>query len=157
MKYRDFGATGIKVSEIGFGCWQIGGNGRGNSYGPTDDKASSEALLKALDLGINFFDTADVYGFGHSEEILGKTFRGKRDRVILATKVGADFYQGQGFQTFTPDYVRFALEKSLKRLQTEYIDVYLLHNPPLKLIGKEETFEILKDLKKEGKIRTFGV
>jgi aryl-alcohol dehydrogenase-like predicted oxidoreductase len=157
MKYRDFGATGIKVSEIGFGCWQIGGNGRGNSYGPTDDKASSEALLKALDLGINFFDTADVYGFGHSEEILGKTFRGKRDRVILATKVGADFYQGQGFQTFTPDYVRFALEKSLKRLQTEYIDVYLLHNPPLKLIGKEETFEILKDLKKQGKIRTFGV
>jgi aryl-alcohol dehydrogenase-like predicted oxidoreductase len=76
---------------------------------------------------------------------------------VIATKVGADFYQGTGFQTFTPDYIRFALEKSLTRLNTDYIDVYQLHNPPLKLISKEETFATLRELKKEGKIRAFGV
>lgn len=157
MRYRNFGNTGIKVSEIGFGCWQIGGNGRGNSYGPTDDKTSLEAINRALDLGLNFFETADVYGFGHSEELLGRAFRSKRDRVILATKVGADFYQGQGFQSFTPEYIRFALEKSLSRLQTDYIDVYMLHNPPLKLLARAETFDTLKELKKEGRIRSFGV
>ncbi|MFA6208432.1 MAG: aldo/keto reductase [Candidatus Obscuribacterales bacterium] len=157
MKYRDFGNTGIKVSEIGFGCWPIGGNSHGNSYGPTTDKSSTDAVNKAIDLGLNFFDTADVYGWGHSEELLGKALRGKRDRVVLATKVGADFYQGTGFQTFTPDYIRFALEKSLTRLNTDYIDVYQLHNPPLKLISKEETYATLRELKKEGKIRAFGV
>lgn len=94
---------------------------------------------------------------GHSEELLGKTLRGKRDRVVLATKVGADFYQGHGFQTFTPEYIRYALEKSLTRLQTDYIDVYQLHNPPIKLLSREETFAPLKELKKEGKIRAFGV
>ncbi len=157
MKYRDFGNSGIKVSEIGFGCWPIGGNGHGNSYGPTSDKSSIDAINKAIDLGLNFFDTADVYGKGHSEELLGKALRGKRDRVVLATKVGADFYQGTGFQTFTPDYIKFALEKSLTRLNTDYIDIYQLHNPPMKLISKEETYSTLRDLKKEGKIRAFGV
>ncbi len=157
MKYRDFGNTGIKVSEIGFGCWPIGGNSHGNSYGPTTDKCSIDAVNKAIELGLNFFDTADVYGKGHSEELLGKALRGKRDRVVLATKVGADFYQGTGFQTFTPDYIKFALEKSLTRLNTDYIDVYQLHNPPMKLISKEETYSTLRDLKKEGKIRAFGV
>ena len=157
MKYRDFGNTGIKVSEIGFGCWAIGGNNHGNSYGPTTDKSSTDAVNKAIDLGLNFFDTADVYGWGHSEELLGKALRGKRDRVVIATKVGADFYQGTGFQTFTPDYIRFALEKSLTRLNTDYIDVYQLHNPPMKLISKEETYAALRELKKEGKIRAFGV
>lgn len=157
MKYRDFGNTGIKVSEIGFGCWAIGGNNHGNSYGPTTDKSSTDAINKALELGLNFFDTADVYGWGHSEELLGKALRGKRDRVVIATKVGADFYQGTGFQTFTPDYIRFALEKSLTRLNTDYIDVYQLHNPPMKLLSKEETYATLRELKKEGKIRAFGV
>ncbi|CAN5346002.1 aldo/keto reductase [soil metagenome] len=157
MKYRDFGNTGIKVSEIGFGCWAIGGNDHGNSYGPTTDKSSTDAVNKAIELGLNFFDTADVYGWGHSEELLGKALRGKRDRVVIATKVGADFYQGTGFQTFTPDYIRFALEKSLTRLNTDYIDVYQLHNPPMKLISKEETYAALRELKKEGKIRAFGV
>ncbi|MBI5174253.1 MAG: aldo/keto reductase [Candidatus Melainabacteria bacterium] len=157
MKYRDFGKTGIKVSEIGFGTWAIGGNSHGMSYGPTDDKASTDAVMKALDLGLNFFDTADVYGWGHAEELLGKCFRGRRDRIILAAKVGADFYQGTGFQTFTPEYIRFALEKSLARLQTDYLDVYQLHNPPLKLLGNEATYATLKELKKEGKIRAWGV
>jgi aryl-alcohol dehydrogenase-like predicted oxidoreductase len=157
MKYRDFGNTGIKVSEVGFGGWGIGGNEHGHSYGPTDDKLSLEAINKALDMGCNFFDTADVYGFGHSEELLGKALKSKRDRVIIATKVGSDFYQGGGFQTFTEEYIRFALEKSLDRLQTDYIDVYQLHNPPVRLLTKEETYGVLNALKREGRIRAWGV
>lgn len=157
MNYRDFGNSGIKVSEVGFGGWAIGGNEHGNSYGPTDDKVSIEAINKALELGCNFFDTADVYGFGHSEVLLGKALKNKRDRAIIATKVGSDFYQGGGFQTFTPEYVRFALEKSLDRLQTDYVDVYQLHNPPLRLLKKESTYTILQDLKREGKIRAWGL
>jgi len=157
MNYRDFGKTGIKVSEIGFGCWAIGGNSYGQSYGPTNDKESIEALNRALDLGLNFFDTADVYGRGHSEELLGKALKGKRDRVVLAAKAGADFYQGAGFQTFTEEYIRFALEKSLSRLKTDYIDVYQLHNPPLRLLNHEDLYQPLLELKKEGKIRAWGV
>ncbi len=157
MKYRDFGKTGLKVSEVGFGGWAIGGNEHGNSYGPTDDKASIDAIHKAIDLGCNFFDTADVYGWGHSEELLGKALKGKRDHLIIATKVGGDFYQGAGFQTFTADYIRFGFEKSLQRLKTDYIDVYQLHNPPLRILNKPETYEVLQELKKEGKIRAWGV
>lgn len=157
MKYRDFGNTGIKVSEVGFGAWGIGGNEHGHSYGPTDDKLSLEALNKALDMGCNFFDTADVYGFGHSELLLGKALKNKRDRAIIATKVGSDFYQGGGFQTFTEEYIRFALEKSLDRLQTDYIDIYQLHNPPVRLLTKEDSYSVLNALKREGKIRAWGV
>jgi len=157
MKYREFGKTGLKVSEIGFGCWGIGGNEHGNSYGQTDDKKSIEAIHKAIELGCNFFDTADVYGRGHSESVLGRAIKSKRDHLIIATKVGGDFYQGQGFQTFTPEYIRFALDKSLERLNTDYVDVYQLHNPPLKQLNRHETYEVLRELKQEGKIRAWGV
>ncbi len=157
MNYRELGKTGIKVSEIGFGAWAIGGNRHGLSYGPTDDKDSVEALEKAFELGCNFFDTADVYGWGHSEELIGKTLRGKRDRLIIATKVGSDFYQGFGFQTFTAEYIRFALDKSLERLQTDYVDLYQLHNPSLAVIENGEAFEVLRNLKVEGKIRAWGL
>ncbi|MDZ4834242.1 MAG: aldo/keto reductase [Candidatus Melainabacteria bacterium] len=157
MKYRELGRTGIKVSEVGFGGWPIGGNRHGNSYGATDDKISLDAIEKALDLGCNFFDTADVYGWGHSEELLGKAFRGKRDRVVIATKVGSDFYQGYGFQTFDEVYVRFALDKSLERLQTDYLDLYQLHNPPSDVLEAEETYSVLMKLKNEGRIRAWGV
>lgn len=157
MNYRDLGRTGIKVSEVGFGAWAIGGNRHGNSYGVTDDKVSLEALEKAFELGCNFFDTADVYGWGHSEELIGRAFRGKRDRVVIATKVGSDFYQGFGFQTFDESYIRFALEKSLERLKTDYIDLYQLHNPPTSLIENEETYHVLLKLKNEGKIRAWGL
>jgi aryl-alcohol dehydrogenase-like predicted oxidoreductase len=157
MQYRDFGNTGIKVSEVGFGTWAIGSNEHGNSYGFVEEKAAIEALQKALDLGCNFFDTADVYGWGHSEELLGRAFKGKRDRIALASKVGSDFYQGIGFQTFSPEYIRFALEKSLQRLKTDYIDIYQLHNPPLKVINRLATYDVLRELKKEGKIRAWGL
>lgn len=157
MRYREFGNSGIKVSEIGFGAWAIGGNEHGNSYGPTEDKTSLEAVAKALDLGCNFFDTADVYGFGHSEELLGKALRSVRDRVAIATKVGGNFLSGPGRQDFSPDYIRLALEQSLERLQTDYLDVYQLHNPPLKLIERPETYTVLKELKREGRIRAWGL
>jgi aryl-alcohol dehydrogenase-like predicted oxidoreductase len=157
MNYRDLGRTGIKVSEVGFGAWAIGGNRHGNSYGGTDDKVSLEALERALDLGCNFFDTADVYGWGHSEELIGRAFRGKRDRIVIATKVGSDFYQGFGFQTFDEHYIRFALDKSLERLKTDYIDLYQLHNPPSDVIESEQTYSVLLKLKNEGKIRAWGL
>src|SRR5882724_11017079 len=86
MKYRKFGSTGFQVSEIGFGAWAIGGNAHGNSYGPTYDDESLRSIKTALDLGCTFFDTADVYGHGHSEELLGQALKGLRDKVIVATK-----------------------------------------------------------------------
>src|SRR5947207_6043677 len=92
MKYRALGKTGLKVSEVGFGAWAIGGNNYGNSYGPTDDKVSLAAVERAFELGCNFFDTADVYGHGHSEEILGHALKEHRKDVVLATKAGGDFY-----------------------------------------------------------------
>lgn len=157
MKYREFGNTGITVSEIGFGAWAIGGNEHGNSYGATDDKVSLSAIERALDLGCNFFDTADVYGFGRSEELLGRALKTRRDKVVIATKVGADFYGGSGRQNFSRPYIQYALEKSLSRLKTDYIDVYQLHNPAVKLMELPETFEIFEELKREGKVRAWGI
>lgn len=157
MKYRDFGKTGITVSEVGFGAWAIGGNRHGNSYGTTDDKASLSALDVAIGMGCNFFDTADVYGWGLSEELIGRAVKGKRDSVVIATKVGSDFYQGYGFQTYTAEYIRYALDKSLSRLKTDYVDVYQLHNPPLDVIERTQTYDVLQDLKKDGKIRAWGL
>src|SRR6058998_4085488 len=86
MKYRTLGKTGLKVSEVGFGAWAIGGNSYGNSYGPTDDKVSLAAVERAFELGCNFFDTADVYGHGHSEEILGHALAGIRQRVQIGER-----------------------------------------------------------------------
>src|SRR6266852_2109693 len=92
MKYRKLGTTSLEVSEVGFGAWAIGGNQFGNSYGPTEDDESLRAIKTALDLGCTFFDTADVYGHGHSEELLGAALSGVRSEVTIATKVGDNFY-----------------------------------------------------------------
>ncbi len=151
------GKTGLKVSEVGFGAWAIGGNAHGNSYGPTDDKSSLDSVKKALDLGCTFFDTADVYGHGHSEELLGKALEGRRDEVVIATKVGGDFYHGTPRMNFTPEYLLFALQKSLERLQTNYIDVYQLHTPPVQLVKNPGLFRVLEDIEKTGKIRHYGI
>ena len=113
MKYRTLGKTDFSVSEIGFGTWAIGGNRFGNSYGTTKDSESIQALQKAIDLGCNFIDTADVYGHGHSEELIGKAVAGKRQDIFIATKVGGDFYHSPPRLNFDVDYIRFALEKSL--------------------------------------------
>src|SRR3989338_5473555 len=121
MKRRKLGKTGFEVSELGFGCWAIGGA----SYGPTDDQESERALSFAFDEGINFFDTADTYGHGHSEELVGKVFKpsSKRSQVMIASKVGWDFYHGGNRKNFDADYVSFACEQSLKRLGTDHIDL----------------------------------
>ncbi len=157
MKYRELGGSGLKVSEIGFGAWAIGGNSYGNSYGPTDDKASTAAIRKALDHGCNFFDTADLYGHGHSEELLGQALKGQRESVIIATKVGGDFYHDPPKMNFNPDYLEFALAKSCERLGTDYVDLYQLHNPPAQLIRNRRVFESLEKLKRSGKIRHYGI
>lgn len=186
MKRRLLGRTQLAVSEVGFGAWAIGGNRYGNSYGPTDDAESIRAVHRALDLGCNFFDTADVYGHGHSEEVLGQALDGRRQQAIIATKVGGNFYnrdihplvrdrvaQSAGMPldrippdaplpvthdaNFTASYIRFALAMSLQRLRTDYIDLLQLHNPPQPLIAALETYGVLEDVKREGLIRAYGV
>jgi len=186
VKARVLGRTGLRVGELGFGAWAIGGNQYGNSYGPTDDAEAKRAIRRAYELGCNFFDTADVYGHGHSEELLGEALADVRHDVILATKVGGNFYNrdvhslvrdrlaqalGKSLDripegaplpvthdaNFTAPYVRFAAEQSLRRLRTDCIDLLQLHNPPLNLISRMETYEALEDLKREGKIRFYGV
>ena len=157
MKYRVLGKTGLKVSEVGFGAWAIGGNVHGNSYGPTDDKQSLATIGRALDLGCNLFDTADVYGHGHSEELLGQALKEHRSEIIIATKVGGDFYHGTPRMNFNSDYLEFALGKSCERLGTDYIDLYQLHNPPIQLIKDGRVFKILDRLKASGKIRHYGI
>ncbi len=157
MKYRVLGKTGLKVSEVGFGGWPIGGNAFGNSYGPADDKQSLAAIGRALELGCNFFDTADVYGHGHSEELLGQALRGCRSEVIIATKVGGDFYHGTPRMNFNSDYLEFALGKSCERLGTDYVDLYQLHNPPVQLIKDGRVFKTLERLNASGKIRHYGI
>lgn len=157
MKHRVLGRTGLKVSEIGFGAWAIGGNAHGNSYGPTDDATSIAAVRRALDLGCTFFDTADVYGWGHSEEVLGQALEGRREDVVIATKVGGDFYHGGVRLNFAPGYVAFALDRSLRRLRTDRVDLYQLHNPPAEMMGDPATYEALEALKGEHKVGHYGV
>ena len=154
MKYRQLGKAELQVSEIGFGCWAIGGT----SYGPTQDEESLGALEAAWEAGVNFYDTADTYGHGHSETLLAKFLQGKpRDKIFIATKVGWDFYHGGSRKNFDPDYIRFACDESLKRLGIETIDLYQLHNPILEMIESSGLVDVLEKLKADGKIRFIGV
>ncbi|MDB5080835.1 MAG: aldo/keto reductase [Chloroflexi bacterium] len=159
MNYRTLGRTGLKVSEIGFGSWAVGGNRHGNSYGTTNDAASLKAIETALELGCNFFDTADVYGHGHSEEIVGEGLRrgGKLNDVVVATKVGGNFTSGETVMDFSSQHVVNAIEASLKRMGRDYIDLYQLHNPSRRIINDGRIFETLDRLKEAGKIRYYGV
>jgi len=150
VNHRTLGRTGLSVSEIGFGAWAIGGNAFGNSYGPTDDAESTRAIRRAFALGCNFFDTADVYGHGHSESLLGAALHDCRDQIIIATKA-------VGGGDFTPAYLRAAVERSLERLRTDYVDLLQLHNPPMNLIAARDTYEPLEAMKREGLIRFYGV
>ena len=144
----------MMVSEVGFGALPIGGR----MWGPVDDEQSLAALRRAFESGVNFFDTADVYGHGHSEELVGRAFATCRANVLIATKVGFDFRAGEPARAnFDPAYIRLALEASLARLGTDYIDVYQLHNPPQKLAKDGAVWQTLDELRAEGKIRFFGV
>lgn len=161
---RQLGKSGIEVSAMGLGCWAIGGpftNMHGNpaGWGQIDDRESIRAIHRALDLGVTFFDTADVYGAGHSEEVLGQALAGKRDQVVIATKFGNAFNSEKRQITGedgSPEYVRQALEASLRRLNTDYIDLYQFHlwgYPPEKAGLTRDTLE---ELVKEGKIRGYA-
>ncbi len=159
MNTRVLGRTGLVVSAIGFGAWAVGGNDHGNSYGTTDDETSRRAIRKAVGLGCTFFDTADVYGHGHSEELLGEVLSECSEQTCVATKGGANFSgwgRGQGLD-FRPEYIRFACTESLRRLRRDCIDLYQLHNPSLDEIAAGSIFDMLDDLRSEGKIRFYGL
>jgi aryl-alcohol dehydrogenase-like predicted oxidoreductase len=160
MNYRKFGNTDLMVSEIGFGAWAIGGNavvgGTAIGWGPAEDNTSVEALRKSLDVGINFFDTADFYGLGHSEELIGKEFRNNKE-IIIATKVGHRAIDDKIQLDYSKEYILEACEKSLKRLKRDYIDYYQLHSARLQHFEKEQCIEAMELLKKEGKIRHWGL
>lgn len=182
MNFRILGSTGLEVSELGLGCSSLGNS----IFNYGDEVEFLEVLNYAFENGINFFDTADTYAFGNSEALIGKAFGNKRDKVIIATKVGflpsslssraknlIPFLGNarkliiplkkslkrlsKKKQDFSPGHMRQSIEKSLTRLKTDYIDIYLLHNPPAKIIKEGEVFKILDELKAEGKIRFYGI
>ncbi len=161
MDYRKFGNTELNVSVIGFGSWGIGGPAMAKDlpigWGNVDDRTSVQALKKAFDQGINFYDTADIYGVGHSEELIGKTF-GNRQDVIIASKAGHLINaEGDLSVNYSKSYIIQACEKSLKRLRRETIDYYQLHSAQVKHLQQGECIEAMETLQKAGKIRYWGV
>lgn len=157
MRRRRLGQTEIEVSALAFGAWGIGGRTDGpTSYGDTDDAVSLRALRHALASGINFFDTSNVYGAGHSERLIGQAFARDRDVVVIATKVGWPSYTGPS--DFSPAGLNASLDGSLRRLQTDYVDLLQLHNPPLDwLRSRGDILETLQDMVAKGKVRAVGV
>jgi len=151
MQYRTLGRTGWQVSTISFGAWAIG-----SAWGPVDDAESLAALHKAVDLGVNFFDTADVYGDGRSERLLAQLKRQRSEEIVIATKAGrrlnphtADGYNRQNLTAF--------IERSLKNLEVETLDLVQLHCPPTEVYYRPELFGVLDDLAQAGKLRYYGV
>lgn len=156
MNYRRLGHSGIEVSEIGFGAWGIGGATAGlTSYGATDDRTSLNALARARDLGITFFDTSNVYGDGRSEELIGEAFRRDRYKVVIATKAG--FITWQQGADFSPKAIVSSCERSLSRLRTDYVDVLQLHNATPALVRQGELVTTLETLVRDGKVRAWGL
>jgi aryl-alcohol dehydrogenase-like predicted oxidoreductase len=163
MRYRLFPGTGIKASEVGFGTWTLSTGWWGEK---TDDEAV--ALLRAAhsQFGINFFDTADTYGNGRGERQLAEAFRGKRDDVLYSTKIGYDIYdpaaqsarrgQSELPQKFDRDYMRFALDKCLERLETDHVDVLQLHNIKMEHVRDAAIWQALREMKDEGLIGVWG-
>ena len=160
MQYRKFGNTDLLVSEIGFGAWAIGGGAMiGNTaigWGDTDDRVSIKAIHTALDAGINFFDTADIYGLGHSEELLGKAIGNKRN-VIIATKVGNVSRNDQFTVDYSKEYILKACEASLKKLRREAIDYYQLHSARMQQLLEGECIAAMQQLEQQGKIKYWGI
>jgi aryl-alcohol dehydrogenase-like predicted oxidoreductase len=160
MKYRTLGNTDIAVSEVGFGVWTVSTGW----WGEVDDERSVRLLREAKERGINYFDTADTYGSGKGEIILADAFGHMRDEVVISTKIGYDFYnhtsrrgQQERPQDWSEEFIRFALEQSLERLSTDYIDFLQLHNTKMDAIEDDELFTLMEQFQNEGKIRTYGI
>jgi len=160
MKYKKLGKSGIEVSEIGFGAWTIALNWWGKEI---EEEEAKRMLKKAYDCGINFFETGDMYGGGKSERLIGETFKDMRNEVIISTKYGYDF-EGAGQighkelpQKFDEKFTRHALETSLERLQTSFVDMYGLHNPKMHHIHDDKIFQTLDSLVSEKKIKTYQI
>jgi aryl-alcohol dehydrogenase-like predicted oxidoreductase len=161
MKYRKLGKSGISVSEIGFGAWTIGMDWWNKKI---DDDEAIRMLKKAYDLGINFYETADVYGKGRSEKLLAQAFKDARnDGIIYSTKWGYDIYNAEQIghnelpQKHNPRFLQYALQQSMNRLRVDQIDVYSLHNPKMAAMQDDQLFESLDGLVESGKIRSHGV
>lgn len=160
MQYRNFGSTDLKASVVGFGVWTVSTR----MWGVTEEDLRLRLLHQAFELGVTFYDTADVYGDGLGETILAQALGEHRAEMTIATKFGYDFYTAPGEQPgqrerphdWSPDYVKRACEESLKRLNTDYIDLYQLHNPRVDALRRDDLFAALEELKAEGKIRHYG-
>lgn len=151
MNYRTLGKTGYKVSEISFGAWAIGG-----TWGEVDDTESMAALNAAIDAGVNFIDTADVYGDGHSERLIGKLLKERSEEILVATKAGRRLnpHVSSGYNR---QHIESFIDRSLKNLNVESLDLLQLHCPPSEVYYQPEIFDMLDDLKRIGKIRHYGV
>lgn len=160
MKYKKLGKSGIKVSEIGFGAWTIALDWWGKKI---EEDEAKRMLKKAYDVGINFFETADMYGKGKSEKLIGDVFKDMRDEIVISSKYGYDFSDVEQIghaelpQHFDPNFTKKALNESLERLQTDHIDIYGLHNPKLNHIREDSTFNTLDQLIEEGKMKSIQV
>ncbi len=161
MKYRNFSGTDLRVSEVGFGLWTVSTGWWGNYA----DEDAITLMHQAFDLGITLFDAADTYGNGRSEELIAKAFGGKRDQIVIATKVGYDFVhhgeerrgQREIPQNFRPEAIRLATGAALKRLATDHIDLLQLHNIRMEQVADDSLWETLEELRTEGKVRQYGV
>ena len=160
MKYRNIGGTDIAVSEVGFGVWTVSTGW----WGEVDDERSVRLLRQAHERGINYFDTADTYGSGKGETLLADAFGHMRDEVVISTKIGYDFYnhtarrgQQERPQDWSEKFLRFALEQSLKRLDTDYIDFLQLHNTKMDAVEDDALFALMETFKAEGKVRSYGI
>jgi aryl-alcohol dehydrogenase-like predicted oxidoreductase len=152
MKLRPLGNTGMSVSEIGLGAWQLANP----DWGVNDRSEALRIIQKSLEAGCNFFDTAPAYGGGRSEELLGEGLKSVRKDVILCTKFG---HTAEGVADFSTNAIRRSIEASLRRLQTDYLDIILMHNPPREMMDGRvaSQYEEFEKLKTEGKIRDYGV
>src|ERR1700754_69951 len=152
MEYRDLGRTGWRISSISFGAWAIGGR----DWGGSDDTESLRTLHRAIDLGVNFIDTADVYGDGRSERLIARLRRERKEQIIVATKAGRRLPE-QVPRGYSRENLTAFVERSLRNLETEAIDLLQLHCPPSAVYEMPEVFDILDDLVNAGKIRFYGV
>ena len=151
MELRPFGQTGLQVGAVGFGCWEVGGG-----YGDIEVAEFERAVGRALDLGINCFDTAEGYGMGASERALAQALGSRRDEAIIVTKFGMNYKDKPNLRDSSRDRVVASIDKSLKNLGTDYVDVYLVHWPD-RLTPFEETMSALDDVVREGKVRFVGL